>query len=220
MTVRNLMDNPCTEFEFLHGIWVRRTQGSTDNPLVFSLIIRTRMISETRESSQLIVGPLELHEVDISTKLFSVIQNFNSQPYSSPDLLGFDEIVQRADELLHRLREPVFNGRATQRKRPAFNHRDLINYKRTKVQAFYELGFCASISEVAKLAKVSHKMAKDVIFGLKLKGGLIRYDYNGLHPQLDVEKLRKTIMSPFNLYLSVGDIKRLHPQFSTNFITR
>ena len=49
-------------------------------------------------------------------------------------------------------------------------------------------------------------MAKDVIFGLKLKGGLIRYDYNGLHPQLDVDKLRKTIMSPFNLYLSVGDI--------------
>ena len=178
------------------------------------------MISETRESSQLIVGPLEPHEVNISTKLFSEVQNFNSIPYSCPESLGFDEIVERADNLLQRLREPAFNGRATQRKRPVFNHRDLINFKRTKVQTFYELGFCTSISEVAKLAKVSHKMAKDVIFGLKLKWGLIRYDYNGLHPQLDVEKLRKTIMSPFNLYLSVGDIKRLHPQFSRNFITR
>ena len=138
------------------------------------------MISETRESSQLIVGQLEPHEVSISTKLFWVVQNFNSQRYSCPDSLGFNEIVKKADDLLHRLREHVFNSRAMQRKRPGFNHRDLINYKRTKVQALYELGFCTSISEVAKLAKVSHKMAKDVIFGLKLKGGLIRYDYNGI----------------------------------------
>ena len=178
------------------------------------------MVNQTRESSQLITGPLKHHDIKIYIKLFSVAQKFTCQTFNYPDAFSLDDIVERCAEMLEAYRDPVLHRQPTCRKRPAYEHRDLINYKRNMIKSIYEMGTCKTLSEVAELAKVSRKMARDVINQLKLNDRFVNYQYYGLHPQPQVQKLKKTIMSPLNTYLSVNDIKRLHPQFSKHFITR
>ena len=192
------------------------------------MLKKAKPIKWTRESTEVLFAePREL-ALPFTAKKFEVLDRFSCKPFKSQENIDVDTVEEllkgkEADLQKARLKKdirPHIEPRV-KKERPwtrKVSRRDQVNRKRRLVASYLRCNPLSSIAEVCQQTGCDYKTAKKVEFDLKHLGEPAEYEYSHLKKPEEVQQLQDTIDQVEGTYMTITDIKRLHPKFSRKAI--
>jgi len=165
--------------------------------------------------------PSDPKDIAFTTKAVRKVKKFDAKPFHSLRDQYSSLISLQLTNLYNDLRKK--HGKEPKMldfmpvRRPT-SWADKVNHKRQRIADFFNRQPNQTIAGAIKHIGCSYQMVKKVYEDMHFQGRPDTFTYNNLKDQSSVEQLQETINSVDGSYLTIGDVRRLHPTFSKKFI--
>lgn len=142
-------------------------------------------------------------------------------PYKPPVDQTLEQTLERTTECLKARAIEERHVVQARPKRIKPDWKTVVNNKRQAVRNVIEKAGCTSIKDISKTAKVTQKLAKQILCLMAMGDDIPTYDYNNRHTDETINQVDSLINDRANRYATAGGIKRqLGTKVSKKFIRR